>query len=96
MSIPVDFEFPFSTTTITIVKMHFTQGIVAGISLAAGLVSASPCGIGGVSPIKRIDLGPRPFFLVDDMDDGPLKRKLNSCKDKEMKTSDFSLGHRGG
>lgn len=76
--------------------MHFTSSVATGLGLAAGLVSASPCGVGGVSPIKKIDLGPRPFFLVDDMDDGPLKKKLESCKDKEMKFSDFSIGHRGG
>ena len=77
-------------------KMQLTHSVVASFGLAAGLVSASPCGPGGVSPIKKIDLGPRPFFLVDDMDEGPLKKKLNSCKEKDMKASDFSIGHRGG
>jgi glycerophosphoryl diester phosphodiesterase len=76
--------------------MQLTHSVVASFGLAAGLVSASPCGPGGVSPIKKIDLGPRPFFLVDDMDEGPLKKKLNSCKEKDMKASDFSIGHRGG
>ena len=26
-----------------------------------------------------IQLGPRPFFLVNDMDESPLKKKLQSC-----------------
>lgn len=49
-------------------------------------------------PIERIDLGPRPGFLVDDMDAGPLKDKLEKCLDskKPMKTSSWSIGHRGG
>lgn len=42
-----------------------------------------------------VELGPRPFFLVEDMDDGRLKRKLASCDKKNFKKSDFSIGHRG-
>ncbi|KAL2169008.1 hypothetical protein VTG60DRAFT_6581 [Thermothelomyces hinnuleus] len=30
------------------------------------------------------------------MDDGPLKQKLASCSEKEMKRSDWSISHRGG
>ncbi|KAL1836194.1 hypothetical protein VTJ49DRAFT_5461 [Mycothermus thermophilus] len=51
---------------------------------------------GLVKPVKRVSLGPRPFWLVDDMDDGPLKRKLASCADMEMKPSAWSISHRGG
>ncbi|MCG8487892.1 MAG: glycerophosphodiester phosphodiesterase [Chromatiales bacterium] len=41
-------------------------------------------------------LGPRPFYLVDDMDEGELKRELQACsKKKKFKKSDFSIGHRG-
>ena len=42
-----------------------------------------------------VQLGPRPFFLVEDMDDGPLKQKLESCSDGPFERSDFSIGHRG-
>jgi glycerophosphoryl diester phosphodiesterase len=44
---------------------------------------------------KNIQLGPRPYFLVEDMDDGPLKDKLASCSEGPFKKSDFSIGHRG-
>jgi glycerophosphoryl diester phosphodiesterase len=44
---------------------------------------------------ESVQLGPRPFFLVNDMDEGKLKRKLQSCADKPSKKSDFSIGHRG-
>jgi glycerophosphoryl diester phosphodiesterase len=49
-------------------------------------------------PIKRIDLGPRPGFLVDDMDEGPLKDELQQCleKGKPLKASTWSIAHRGG
>lgn len=43
----------------------------------------------------NVQLGPRPFFLIDDMDDGPLKTKLLSCSEGPFKTSSFSIGHRG-
>ncbi|KAK4184234.1 PLC-like phosphodiesterase [Podospora australis] len=49
-----------------------------------------------VSSIKRISLGPRPYWLVDQMDEGPLKQKLAACSDKEPRRSDWSIGHRGG
>src|SRR4051812_23177572 len=43
-----------------------------------------------------VQLGPRPFYLVDGMDDGPLKNKLSQCKDGPFHRTDFSIGHRGG
>jgi glycerophosphoryl diester phosphodiesterase len=43
----------------------------------------------------NIELGPRPFYLVDDMDEGPLKQELQQCRKKRFKKSDFSIGHRG-
>jgi len=39
-------------------------------------------------------IGPRPFYLVDTMKDGPLKEKLRQCTGPFRK-SDFSIGHRG-
>jgi glycerophosphoryl diester phosphodiesterase len=39
-------------------------------------------------------IGPRPFYLVDKMKDGPLKEKLSQCTGPFRK-SDFSIGHRG-
>jgi len=45
---------------------------------------------------KNVQLGPRPFFLVDNMDEGPLKEKLQSCSEMDFKPTAFSIGHRGG
>jgi glycerophosphoryl diester phosphodiesterase len=47
------------------------------------------------TPIQNIQLGPRPFFLVSQMNDSPLKRKLQSCTNGPFKKSNFSIGHRG-
>lgn len=40
-------------------------------------------------------LGPRPAFLIANMDDGILKEKLTKCLNDKPKKSDFSIGHRG-
>jgi glycerophosphoryl diester phosphodiesterase len=44
-----------------------------------------------------VQLGPRPFFLVDDMQDGALKRDLQRCAATRplYRPSQFSIGHRG-
>ncbi len=44
---------------------------------------------------QRVQLGPRPFFLVEGMDPGPLKDRLMLCKDGPFYRSDFSIAHRG-
>lgn len=49
----------------------------------------------GGSEGRNIQLGPRPFFLVDDMPDGPLKDRLASCSEGPFRRTDFSIGHRG-
>ncbi|HEX6240891.1 MAG TPA: glycerophosphodiester phosphodiesterase family protein [Polyangiales bacterium] len=43
----------------------------------------------------NVQLGPRPYFLVDAMEPSPLKTTLNACKEAPAETSDFSIGHRG-
>ena len=45
--------------------------------------------------VRSVQLGPRPYFLVDDMDPGALKDKLHGCANDPLKKSDFSIGHRG-
>jgi glycerophosphoryl diester phosphodiesterase len=48
----------------------------------------------GVPLPQEAQIGPRPFYLVDKMKDGPLKEKLRACTGPFHKT-DFSIGHRG-
>src|SRR5262249_38387202 len=43
---------------------------------------------------REPQIGPRPFYLVDKMKDGPLKQQLSQCSGPFRKT-DFSIGHRG-
>src|SRR5215467_3234354 len=49
----------------------------------------------GMIAQRNVQVGPRPYFLVNDMEDGPLKSKLQSCFEMPLKSTDFSIGHRG-
>ncbi len=42
-----------------------------------------------------IQFGPRPFYLVEGMDEGRLKDQLTQCKEGPFYRTDFSIGHRG-
>ena len=44
---------------------------------------------------ESANLGPRPLFIVNKMDESPLKTKLLSCSEGPFHRSDFSIGHRG-
>lgn len=44
---------------------------------------------------NSVQLGPRPFYLVEGMDNGKLKKRLSQCKDGPFYRTDFSIGHRG-
>ncbi len=48
----------------------------------------------------NVQLGPRPFYLVDAMDEDSLREKslkhrLQQCSDGPFRSTDFSIGHRG-
>ncbi|HEY6560502.1 MAG TPA: glycerophosphodiester phosphodiesterase family protein [Polyangiaceae bacterium] len=67
------------------------------------LTAAAPRALekGFVASARRIKMkisvqfGPRPYYLVFDMDEGPLKDKLAACSEQRAERSDFSIGHRG-
>jgi glycerophosphoryl diester phosphodiesterase len=58
------------------------------------LTAAVPAAAQSVFLPREPQLGPRPYYLVDKMKDGPLKRELSQCAGPFRKT-DFSIGHRG-
>ena len=82
-------------------KEHFIIKILAACALLASAL-AGPTGAfaepkkndGTVVKDSKVQLGPRPFHLVEDMEDGPLKSKLQSCSTGPFKRTDFSIGHR--
>jgi glycerophosphoryl diester phosphodiesterase len=75
--------------------------LLAGIvSLVPGLAAASDEDSHwqrhGGGRDASVQLGPRPFFLVNDMTDSPLKQQLQSCTNRShFSRTDFSIGHRG-
>lgn len=44
---------------------------------------------------KKVSLGPRPYYLVEQMESGKLKRQLQSCGKGPFRKTLFSIGHRG-
>ncbi len=60
---------------------------------AAVLAAAGP--LTAPSAAGEIELGPRPYYLIDRMRDGALKSRLLSCADRPMERKLFSIGHRG-
>ena len=69
------------------------------IVMAACAVVLVACSHVMADPASRpgpAQLGPRPFFLMDDLEDGPLKSKLQACSRRgAFRPSEFSIGHRG-
>ncbi|MFY9511836.1 MAG: glycerophosphodiester phosphodiesterase family protein [Rubrivivax sp.] len=67
------------------------------LTKAAVLAAAlSPLLATAAEPARAAQLGPRPFFLVNDLAEGPLKTELQACAKRAVFTpSDWSIGHRG-
>ena len=45
--------------------------------------------------VETVQLGPRPFYLVNEMRESPLKTELQQCSQGPFTASEFSIGHRG-
>lgn len=86
MDVPEWFLFAWEVV-MSIAIRHF---ILSGLCSLALLTTARA----DTMPLPEPQLGPRPFYLVDKMKDGPLKTRLNACTGPFRKT-DFSIAHRG-
>ena len=80
-------------------RVLITTAFVIG-ALAVAAVASGHCRWGYGRYWKKakplhVELGPRPYYLVENMDDGPLKDTLKKCGDGPFKPSTFSIGHRG-
>lgn len=62
-------------------------------TLALAFLAATAAAQAADAPAAQ--LGPRPFFLVDDMDEGALKDALKACEAGPFYRTAFSIGHRG-
>ena len=66
--------------------------------LAMALAMATTAGSATAAPTDgddSVQLGPRPFYLVQGMDKGKLKDRLMQCENGPFYRTDFSIGHRG-
>ena len=73
---------------------------VVAVTLAVGLLvlfSAPVQTSAGEALAKgtTIQVGVRAYYLVDDMDESPLKNTLQACGANTFSKTDFSIGHRG-
>lgn len=71
------------------------------LAIAGAIVALSPFAVsadqnsGHSSAVRNIQLGPRPFYLVEDMKNSALKAELQQCSEGPFYKTDFSIGHRG-
>jgi len=80
-----------------------TISLLAALSVGANPSSASNNGNDGKTGNHEaesengmnIQLGPRPYFLINNMEAGKLKSRLRRCGNGPFRKTDFSIGHRG-
>ncbi len=72
-------------TTLTIAIIFTTLFAIATVASAEG----------GKHNDLGVQLGPRPYYLVQDMEESELKTALQECAKGPFFKTDFSIGHRG-
>jgi glycerophosphoryl diester phosphodiesterase len=65
------------------------------LAVAAGVTTLAILAVPAVAEDGTAQLGPRPYYLVDNMDKSELKAALQQCASGPFAKSDFSIGHRG-
>lgn len=75
--------------------MHHPFSFALKFALAIFFSILVACSTQPKVPESTVQLGPRPFYLIANMDEGSLKQQLQSCTRGPFKPSQFSIGHRG-
>lgn len=44
---------------------------------------------------ESVQVGARPYYLIDKLQNKTLKTKLQKCENQTFKRTNFSIGHRG-
>ncbi len=68
---------------------HLRLGSALALALSAAPVSDAH------ATDNQIQVGPRPYYLVDQLPPGLLKLQLEACSNRPLRRTDFSIGHRG-
>lgn len=65
--------------------------------VCAATAAIRPAGHAEAAKLGSVQLGPRPFYLLDRMSAGPLKDRLSQCaaETRTYRMTNFSIGHRG-
>ncbi|WPG99375.1 Hypothetical protein R9X50_00218900 [Acrodontium crateriforme] len=100
----------FSFHSLYLLGIHFFTTSLLFLVAVSELVTAAPApwdgdwwgishrGSSGQQPQQKsinVQLGPRPYYLIDNMKDSPLKKKLESCSEGPFKTSSRAISHGG-
>jgi glycerophosphoryl diester phosphodiesterase len=67
-----------------------TAALIAVTALAAASSSHR-----GHKEVRNVQVGPRPYYLVEEMEPSRLKTALQECSEGPFFRTDFSIGHRG-
>lgn len=80
-----------------------TRALLSVASVITCLICLSACNSNDSDNTTSVDIdksisaqvGPRPLFLIDQMQDSELKNQLAQCASNSFYRTDFSIGHRG-
>jgi glycerophosphoryl diester phosphodiesterase len=65
-------------------------------AIAVSALTASPSSAyTGAEEVRNVQVGPRPYYLVEEMEPSKLKTALKECSEGPFFKTDFSIGHRG-
>ena len=73
----------------------FVLSVSAALATAGGRDSDRDDDHGGRAERLNVQVGVRPFYLVEGMDDSALKDRLKQCEAGPFQPSHFSISHRG-
>lgn len=69
---------------------------LAVAALVADVVSSVPLGPGQHKINYNVDVGPRPYYIINNMTNGALRESLTACENSKLEVTQFTIGHRGG
>lgn len=74
---------------------------IAIVAMIAGIASSLPTiekrtTEKTMSEPYLVSVGPRPYYIINNMTDSPLKTKLQSCESTPPSITKWFIGHRGG
>jgi glycerophosphoryl diester phosphodiesterase len=72
-----------------------TGAMVLTLMLSAACAAVGEHAATGTGHSSPFALDDRPLQLLDALNDGPLKERLDACRDQPIRPTRFSIGHRG-